>query len=198
MDENALVTASQQGQVDAFNQLVERYQGLVYNVAYRMLNDTEAAADVTQDAFVSAYRNLASFRGGSFRAWLLRIATNACYDLLRSRHRRNDSLDRLTESGDDLGLAGDSRLWPENFAVSAEMLDAISQGLATLPADQRAAVILSDVQGFNYEEIADVMGCSLGTVKSRLSRGRARLRDYLLGKRELLPPRFRLLHGGVP
>lgn len=198
MDEAALIAASQRGQVAAFNQLVERYQGLVYNVCYRILNDREAAADVTQDAFISAYQHLSSFRGGSFRAWLLRIATNACYDLLRSRHYRNESLEEMTEEGDDLGLAGDARLLPENFALSKEMLALIEQGLATLPADQRTAVVLADVQGLSYEEIAEVMGCNLGTVKSRLSRGRGRLREYLLGQRELLPPRFRLLHGGTP
>ncbi len=199
MDEALLIAASREGRVEAFNALVERYQGLVYNVAYRMLGNADAAADVTQEAFLSAYEGLGRFRGGSFRAWLLRIATNVCYDQLRARsHRHQDSLEGMLETGDDLGLAADPRLSPESFALSAELLAAIGEGLKTLPADQRAAVVLSDVQGLSYEEIAEVMDCSLGTVKSRLSRGRARLRDFLLRQRELLPPRFRLVHGEKP
>lgn len=196
MDEASLIAASQEGRVAAFNALVERYQTLVYNVAYRILGDGDAAADATQDTFIAAYEGLSRFRGGSFRAWLLRIATNNCYDQLRARRqRRQDSLEDILEGGDDLDLASDQRLTPENFALSAEMLEAIAEGLQALPVDQRAAVVLSDVQGLSYEEIAEVMGCSLGTVKSRLSRGRARLRDILLRQRELLPSRLRLLHG---
>jgi RNA polymerase sigma factor (sigma-70 family) len=197
MDDSSLIAASQEGRIVAFNQLVERYQTLVYNVAYRMLGNADGAADATQDTFVSAYQAIGRFRGGSFRAWLLRIATNACYDQLRERQRkREDSLEDMLESGDDLGIAADAQLSPESHALSAEMLAAIARGLRTLPPDQRAAVILSDVQGFSYEEIAEAMDCTLGTVKSRLSRGRMRLREFLLGERELLPPRFRLLHGG--
>lgn len=197
MDESRLIEASLRGQLWAFNQLVEQYQELVYNVAYRMLGDRDSAADVTQDAFLSAYRALAQYRGGSFRAWLLRIATNGCYDQLRARQRRQqDSLDDLLEGGDDLGLAANQAESPESLTLSKEMLGAIAKGLSKLPADQRAAVVLSDVQGFSYEEIAETIDCSLGTVKSRLSRGRARLREILLAERELLPSRFRLLHGG--
>lgn len=199
MDEANLIAASQEGRLEAFNALVEQYQGLVYNVAYRMLGDADAAADATQEAFISAYEGIRRFRGGSFRSWLLRIVTNACYDQLRSpQRRRQDSLEGIMEAGDDPGIASDERLGPEEFALSHEMLGAIAAGLATLPPDQRMAVILSDVQGFAYEEIAEAMETSLGTVKSRLSRGRARLRDYLLRQRELLPPQYRLLHGETP
>ncbi|MHB1004117.1 MAG: RNA polymerase sigma factor [Chloroflexota bacterium] len=199
MEEAQLVAASLDGRVEAFNALVERYQGLIYNLSYRMLGDADAAADATQETFISAYENLSRFRGSSFRAWVARIATNACYDQLRSRQRRRqDSLEDILETGDDLGIAADQRLSPEDFALSAEMLQVIAAGLATLPADQRAAVVLSDVQGFAYDEIAVALDCSLGTVKSRISRGRARLRDYLMRQRELLPPQFRLLHGETP
>ncbi|MHB1132452.1 MAG: RNA polymerase sigma factor [Chloroflexota bacterium] len=197
VDENSLIAASLRGQVAAFNLLVERYQDLAYNVAYRMLGDREAAGDVTQDAFLSAYQALHQFRGGSFRAWLLRIVTNGCYDYLRARQRhRQESLDDLLEEHDDLGLATAPADSPEGTALSHEMLAFIAKSLRQLPADQRAAVVLSDVQGLSYEEIAQVMDCSLGTVKSRLSRGRARLREVLVAERELLPSRFRLLHGG--
>jgi RNA polymerase sigma-70 factor (ECF subfamily) len=199
MDEASLIAASQEGRLEAFNALVEQYQGLIYNVAYRMLSDGDAAADATQETFISAYQSIRRFRGGSFRSWLLRIVTNACYDQLRSpQRRRQDSLEGIMETGDDPGIAADERLGPEEFALSAEMLSAIAAGLKTLPADQRAAVVLSDVQGLSYEEIAEVMECSLGTVKSRLSRGRGRLREYLLRQRELLPPQYRLLHGETP
>lgn len=197
MDETSLVSASQQGDLGAFNQLVENYQSLVYNVAYRILGDGDLAADIAQDTFLSAYHAIARFRGGSFRAWLLRIATNACYDELRSRRRhQQESLEDKLATGDDLGLSDDDRLTPESVAVSKEMLEAIAGGLNLLPLEQRAAVVLYDVQGLSYEEIAETMDCSLGTVKSRISRGRARLREYLLSQRELLPSRFRLLHGG--
>ncbi|MCL4465598.1 MAG: sigma-70 family RNA polymerase sigma factor [Chloroflexi bacterium] len=197
MDESSLIAASLRGEVRAFNRLVEAYQDLAFNVAYRMLSDRDAAADVTQDAFIAAYRALPQFHGGSFRSWLLRIVTNGCYDFLRARQRhQQSSLESMLETGDDLGLSTEPSQSPESLALSREMLGAIAKGLAKLPPDQRAAVVLSDVQGFSYEEIAEVMECSLGTVKSRLSRGRGRLREILLAERELLPGRFRLLHGG--
>lgn len=192
-EEQLLVEAGQRGDVDAFNQLVRLYEGRVYNLCYRMLGDPDAAADVTQDTFISAYRSLQKFRGGMFRSWLLRIATNACYDALRARKRRPSfSLDAAREPDDDgagfdLPDTGES---PDDLALRRELGAAIQRGLADLPEDQRAVVILSDVQGMAYEEIAQITGANLGTVKSRLSRGRARLRDILRAG-ELLPSRYR-------
>jgi len=196
MDELELIAQSQHGDLRAFNQLVVNYQTTVYNLAYRILGDGDAAADATQDAFVSAYKAIARFRGGSFKAWLLRIVTNASYDQLRVKQRRpTESLDdMLVEPDHDATLRDDSES-PEDFALRQELGSAIQNGLGGLPPDQRVVLILSDIEGMSYEEIADVTRVSLGTVKSRLSRARSKLRDYLLDNGELLPVVYRLQGG---
>jgi len=192
VEEQGLVAAARRGDVQAFNKLILTYQTLAYNVAYRMLHDQDAAADATQEAFVSAFRALQGFRGGSFKAWLLRIVTNACYDHLRALKRRpTSSLDELLVDLDHSAILDDAKETPEEYALRQDLSRAIQAGLDHLPPDQRATVILSDIQGLSYDEIAQVTGVSLGTVKSRLSRGRARLRDLLQQERELLPARYR-------
>ncbi|MFQ6059549.1 MAG: RNA polymerase sigma factor, partial [Anaerolineae bacterium] len=197
MDEQALIKAARKGDARAFNQLVRAYQSLAYNVAYRILGDAEAAADATQDAFLSAFQALGRFRGGSFRAWLLRIVTNACYDQLRRQQRRpTSSLEDLLPEPDTSSYFTHKGEAPEDYALRQELGRIIQQGLQTLPPDQRMTLVLSDVQGLSYQEIAEVTQVSLGTVKSRLSRGRARLRDYLLAQEELLPARYRLKGDG--
>ena len=194
MDEKALIANAQRGEIPAFNQLVLTYQSMVYNLAYRILGDADAAADASQDTFLSAFRAIKKFRGGSFKAWLLRIATNACYDQLRYKQRRPaSSLEALLVETDHPPSFINPSEGPEDYALRQELGQVIQAGLNTLPPDQRIALILSDVQGFSYQEIADVTRSSLGTVKSRLSRGRARLRDYLLEQGELLPARYRLI-----
>lgn len=196
MDEQALVAAARRGDAQAFNKLILAYQSLVYNVAYRMLHDEDAAADAAQETFISAYHALASFRGGSFKAWLLRIVVNACYDQLRLAKRRpTSSLDDMLVDPDHSDVLAEDAETPEEYALRQDLSRAIQIGLDTLPADQRAIVVLSDVQELSYEEIAQATGISLGTVKSRLSRGRARLRDYLRHQRELLPRCYRLTDG---
>lgn len=197
MDERKLIVAAQRGELAAFNRLVLNYQSLAYNVAFRIVGDPDAAADATQDAFLKAYRALGSYRGGSFKSWLLRIVTNTCYDILRSRQRRPaSSLDDLPVEREHAWQLIDDRAGPEDLALRQELGEAIQAGIAILPPEQRTAVILSDIQGMSYEEIATVMDSSLGTVKSRLSRGRAKLRDYLLERQELLPSRYRLENTG--
>ncbi|MBI4497211.1 MAG: sigma-70 family RNA polymerase sigma factor [Chloroflexi bacterium] len=194
MDEQDCIARSQQGHLESFNRLVEHYQGQVYHLAYRMLGDATAAEDVAQEAFFSAYRALASFRGQNFRAWLFRITVNACHDWQRKRQRHPErSLDALTDNreDDELKIPADVES-PEDMALLGELSHLLQAGLDHLPADQRSVVVLSDIQGLSYEEIATVTGASLGTVKSRLSRGRARLRDFLLAHRELLPREYRL------
>jgi len=193
MDEQALVAAARRGDTQAFNKLILTYQTLVYNVAYRMLHDQDAAADATQEAFISAFHAMHNFRGGSFKSWLLRIVTNACYDQLRVVQRRpTSSLEDMLVDPDHSVMLTDVGELPEDYAMRQDLGRAIQQGLDGLPPDQRATVILSDIQGLSYEEIAQATGVSLGTVKSRLSRGRARLRDYLQREQELLPRRYRL------
>jgi RNA polymerase sigma factor (sigma-70 family) len=191
--EDFVVAAAQRGELAAFNQLVTRHEQRVYNLAYRMLNDAEAAADATQDAFFQAYRALAQYRGGSFKSWLLRIASNICYDRLRSRNRRpSTSLDAMIEEaekvgGADLGLLEDPQSDPLDFATRRELARELAQALQSLPDEQRVVVILSDVQGMSYDEIVYITGASLGTVKSRISRGRLKIREYLHKSKELLP-----------
>ena len=209
-NERGWIGAAQQGDLDAFNHLVASYEQRIYNLCFRMLGEAEAAADATQDAFINAYKAVGRFRApqgdvqgvvNSFRTWLYRIASNLCYDVLRSRKRRpTTSLDALiSDSGEQEyeatgnfslahGLASDG---PEGSALRSELSREIQRGLTMLPEDQRLALILCDIQGFSYDEIAVVTASSLGTVKSRISRARARMRDYLLGRGELLPSTFR-------
>jgi RNA polymerase sigma factor (sigma-70 family) len=197
MDESALIQAAKGGDLNSFNRLVLTYQDLVYNQAYRMIGEEDAAADAAQEAFISAYRNLKSFRGGSFKAWLLRIVTNATYDELRRRQRRPttplepvDAEDEEIESPRWLTDPGES---PEDAAVRSELSGAIQGCLEGLPLDFREVVVLVDIQGMDYEEAAAAMGRPVGTVKSRLARARLRLRDCLQGFWELLPASFRLV-----
>jgi len=188
MEEERLIGAAQAGDLKAFNQLVLSYQGLAYNVAYRLLNDADNAADATQDSFLKAYRALPGFRGGSFKSWLLRIVTNTCYDYLRSRRRRADtSLESLTEEHHQshwLEYPGES---PEQTTLRHERHAAIQAGIQRLQNEQRLTLVLADIEGFSYQEIAEITGVGMGTVKSRLSRARSHLRDILLRR-----PEFRI------
>jgi RNA polymerase sigma factor (sigma-70 family) len=192
VDEGELIARSQKGNVAAFNQLVLAYQEIVYNVALRILGDPDAAADASQEAFISAFQSVKSLRGGSFKVWILRIVTNACYDMLRARKRRpSDSLDEMVSEEEGAGGLADTSLEsPEDHALRMDMQAEVQRGLQLLPPDQRVVVVLSDVHGLSYEEIAAVTKSELGTVKSRLSRARAHLRDYLR-ERELLPSTMR-------
>jgi RNA polymerase sigma-70 factor (ECF subfamily) len=191
LDAAALATRARTGDLAAFNALVEIHQDVVYGLCLRMLASSHAAEDAAQDVFLAAYRRIDSYRGGVFRAWLLRIAANACTDELRRRQRRPQvSLDDVSGDGSLLDLADESES-PEESLLRGELSRYIQDGLMALPPDQRAAVVLCDVQGLSYEEVSDALHVSLGTVKSRLSRGRARLRDLLLRERELLPHPFR-------
>ncbi len=190
MDEQELVRRAGGGDVAAFNALVERYQDLAYGVAYRTLGDPEAAADATQDAFLSAYNAIRGFRGGSFKAWLLRIVTNACYDHGRRAARRpSASLDAILESPDGEDALLDPAPLPEGVALRGELVRVIEASLMELPIEQRTVVVLADLHGLSYDEIAEATATSLGTVKSRLSRGRLHLRDRILRRAPELSPR---------
>ncbi len=198
MGESALLAAARRGDLEAFNRLVLAYQTPVYNAAYRILGDPAAAADVTQETFIAAYKNLRRYRGGSFRAWLMRIATNRCYDVFRRQARRP------TTSLDSLGLAdeeeqGEAPEWlaaegdtPEEAVERGDLIRAIERCLERLPPEFRMVAVLVDVQGYDYREAAQALDAPLGTVKSRLARARAALRECLQGVRELLPERYRL------
>ncbi len=195
MNEPALIESARKGDLDAFNTLVVAYQHQVYNLAYRIMGDEASASDVTQEAFIAAYKHMQSFRGESFKSWIYRIVTNACYDELRRRKRKPTiSLDGLVDGSEtevEYDIPDESA-GPERHVEQRQLAGLIESGISALPADQRITLVLSDVQGMSYEEIAAITGANLGTVKSRLSRARAKLRDYLLASGELLPDVFRL------
>jgi RNA polymerase sigma-70 factor (ECF subfamily) len=194
MDENTLITNAQAGDLDSFNSLVLTYQDAVYTLSYRIMGEPARAADAAQEAFITAYRRLETYNGGNFRAWLMRIATNTCYDHLRYEKRRPATgLDDLAgEEFDDGPPIPDDTPTPEEAMQSNELSQAIRGCIQTLQDDQRIALVMSDVEGFSYQEIADVVGVQLGTVKSRISRARSALRGCLQGFKELLPTVYRL------
>ncbi len=176
-----LIEAAQQGDMTAFNELVTRHERAVFSVCLRLLSDASVAEDAAQDTFIRAWGAIHSFRGGVVRPWLLRIATNRAYDLLRARSRRPaSSLDaELFEVEPEWTSQAVATEGPETHATRTELSGYLEKALAMLPDDQRLAIVLSDVQGYGYDEIAEICGVAVGTVKSRISRGRARLRDLL-------------------
>jgi RNA polymerase sigma-70 factor (ECF subfamily) len=196
MDEPALILEAQHGSLDAFNTLVLAYQDTLFNTALRILSDEDQAADAVQEAFLSAFRALNSYRGGSFRAWLSRTVTNACYDELRRKKRRPTTpLEPETNDGDEIespAWLADPNASPEEEMDQAELEHAIQHCLNNLPEDFRTVVVLADIQGLDYTEVAFAIKKPLGTIKSRLARARLRLRECLQDFRELLPAAFRL------
>ncbi len=197
MDEPALIREASRGDLDSFNRLVLEYQEMVYNQAYRLLGDPDGAADAAQETFISAYHHLRSFRGGSFKAWLLRIAANTCYDELRRQKRRpTQPLEPVDEDEEEIespSWLADPAASPEAQVEQQEVSQAIQDCLEGLPPEFRLAVVLVDLQGLDYAEASQAMGKPLGTVKSRLARARLRLQDCLHGFWELLPSIFRPL-----
>ncbi len=196
MDETTLIKEAQSGDLDAFNTLVLAYQDTLFNTALRILGDEDQAADATQDAFLSAFKSINSFRGGSFKAWLMRTVTNACYDELRRRKRRPTTpLEPDTSDGDEMDSPrwlADRSMSPEQKLEADELEHAIQHCLDALPSDFRTVVVLADIQGLDYTEVASATRVPLGTIKSRLARARLRLRECLQGFWELLPASLRL------
>jgi RNA polymerase sigma-70 factor (ECF subfamily) len=185
-DDDALVREAQAGNLASFNALVERHQVALYSLALRYVADPQLAEDVTQEAFISAWRGIGGFKGGSFRAWLCRIAINEARDHHRRNSRRpSSSLDALLEAGTIGGLEADRSAGPEELALSSEALRSVERRLQQLPEAQRLVLLLSDVHGLKYDELAEALGLPLGTVKSRLYRARAALRQLLLEGGEL-------------
>ena len=189
-EDSELVVRSKDGDLQAFNFIVQRYQSQVLNLSARIIGDRGRAEDVTQETFISAYQAIGRFRGGSLRAWLMRIAANASRDSLRgSRRRPEQSLDESLESPSFQPASAEAS--PEEHAERSELNAELQKAILALSDDQRAVLVLIDVQGFSYEETTESVGASIGTVKSRLNRARRRVRDILMERRELLPDRFR-------
>jgi RNA polymerase sigma-70 factor (ECF subfamily) len=199
MNEQALIQDAQAGNLDAFNVLVLHYQDSVFNTALRILGDEDRASDATQEAFLSAFRSIGSFRGGSFKAWLMRTVTNACYDELRRQKRRPTvPLEPETDDGEEVDSPrwlADPSMSPEQKAEADEVEHAIQHCLDNLPVEFRTVVVMADIQGMDYSEVSAAVRVPLGTIKSRLARARLRLRECLQGFAELLPASFRLEEG---
>ncbi|MGB4594305.1 MAG: sigma-70 family RNA polymerase sigma factor [Anaerolineaceae bacterium] len=196
MNEIELIAKAVQGDLDAFNSLVLSYEDAAYNVAYRILNDPEQAADATQIAVISMYRKLSTYRGGSFKGWFLRIVTNACYDELRRVKRRPTvPLEPETDEGEVVESPSwieDSSAGPEEVLDSKEMEQAIQHCLNGLEEKFKTVLVMVDLSGEDYETVADIIQSPMGTVKSRLARARQKMQECLQDVGELLPAKYRL------
>ncbi|NPV53825.1 MAG: sigma-70 family RNA polymerase sigma factor [Firmicutes bacterium] len=180
----ALATARyREDDIQAFESLVRRYDKQLYNIALRMTGNSEEAKDLVQEALVRAYRSFGAFKlGTSFERWLYRIATNLFLDRLRKAGRfQVESIDDpiTTPNGEIERELPDWSTNPEAVAMNNELHNKIQEALMALPPEYRMAVILADVHGFSYEEISGILKCSIGTVRSRIHRGRRILRDKL-------------------
>jgi len=179
-----LLDRAREGDLDAFNDLVVVYQDLLYALVVRMVPDRDQASDAVQEAFFSAYRKMDGFRGGSVRSWLSRIAINAAMDAQRLKKRR--PADPYPELEDDTWQPpADPSADPVTTSLTAERHRAINRALAQITDDQRTAIVLYDVEGYDYAEIAELTGVSVGTVKSRIHRGRLAMRGLLSDRMDL-------------
>ena len=177
-EEDLLVSKVQSGDSASFEKLVLDNQTRVYNLALRMVGNEEDAFDMSQEAFIKAYNSIGSFRGDSrFSVWLYRLTTNVCLDFLRSESRKNhSSLTYLSDEDDDKELEiPDDRFSPETIAEKKELREAVNKGLLSLPKDYRAILLLREIDGLSYDEIASALSLEEGTVKSRIFRARKRL-----------------------
>ncbi len=172
-----------QGDVNAFEKLVLEYEKAVFGITQRMCGNAEDAADMTQETFIKAYNSLSSFRGDSkFSVWLYRIATNVCLDFLRSKSRKPTvSLSAEDDDGEEVELdIADESQSPERLLERGLTRDAVRRGLNALSPEYRQILLLREIQGLSYEEIADVLTLEVGTVKSRIFRARKRLYAFLI------------------
>ena len=190
-DEQRFIQLTRDGDYEAFNRLVAEYQDAVFAVVLRTVRNRAAAEDITQDTFISAFRKISTFRGGIFRAWLFRIAKNASLDYLRKMSRRQE-----TSIDEDIAYfsetVGDDSADPLADVLNAELARLIDECLGRLSDDHRLAMVMVDVEGYQYDEAAESIGVSIGTIKSRLNRARARMRDCVQRQPELLPAAMRL------
>lgn len=181
--EAAVIQAVLDGDINAYELLVKEYEKNVYNLALRMVGNSEDAADMSQEAFIKAYNSLTSFRGDSkFSVWLYRIVSNVCLDYLRSRGRRQTvSLSTENDDGEDVEIdIADETQSPERLLDRRLTRDAVRRGLAALPPEHRQILLLREIQGLSYDEIADALGIEAGTVKSRIFRARKKLCAFLI------------------
>lgn len=190
-DEKKLIKKAQKGDVKAFEKIVEDYQSVVYSVAYRYAENSQDAADMAQEVFIKMFKNINSFQDKSkLSTWIYRVATNMCLDMVKkeSRNLIAYSFDEGYEDKDGSTLyngIADDALQPDEILEKAEIRDAVNLAISKLSDKYKTVIILRDIEGLHYDEIAEIVDCSVGTVKSRISRGRKNLRKILLENREL-------------
>ena len=168
----------------AFGEVVARYKAKIYNYVYRMTGSADDAEDLTQEVFIRMYTSIDSFRGqSSLNTWLFRIAGNLCIDRFRRTKNRVPAFSLDAPLGDEAGTleVGDETYAPHRLFENAEMAEQIQSALSKLPDKLRTALLLHEIEGLPYEEIAEIAGCPLGTVKSRLFNARMQLRGHLSG-----------------
>lgn len=185
-DEEGLVRVASNGDLEAFNQLVLRYQDMAYNHAYALLGDSDSAEDATQDGFIKAFQAMKGYRGGSFRGWLLRIVTNSAYDMLRRSQRHpNQALYPEDENGEEIESAtwlADPNASVQDKVEQHELSKCLYKVLDSLPDAYRSVLTLIDINEFDYSEAAETLKVPIGTVKSRLARARLQMKEKLRGK----------------
>lgn len=184
LDERKLIERASGGDPAAFNQLMEAHERRMYAVALRMCGNREDAQDCLQEAMLRVYRAISSFKGQStFSTWVYRITMNTCLDeLRRKKNKQSTSLDSLLDTG---WSPQDDSSAPEKHAIAREARECLNAAIRELPADMRSAVVLRDIHGLSYDEIAQTLDINVGTIKSRISRGREKLREKLQGISEL-------------
>jgi RNA polymerase sigma-70 factor, ECF subfamily len=194
--EKRLISAAQRGDLEAFNQLILRYQNLLFGIALRLLNDEDVASDAVQEALISAFRRFHTFRGDSLRSWLARVVVNACYDEMRKKRRQHSvALEQYNAEGDEIETSYwlvDTQTNPELQFETSELEGAIQKSLNKLPPIYRLILVLVDIEGLSYEEAAMAAHVPVGTVKSRLARARLQMQKSLQAAGELLPASYRV------
>ena len=187
--EQQLVSAAQRGDMEAFEALIHLYEKRVFALTLRMCGKPEDAAEAAQEAFLAAWQGLTFFRGdASFSTWLYRLASNACVDLLR-RESRHRTAAGLSLDDEELNLdVPDETPSPQDEAERRELREEIERGLASLTPEHRQVLVLREIHQLSYDEIAETLDLDVGTVKSRISRGRKQLRKFLLKSGNFSPP----------
>ena len=189
-NEKILIEKSKQGDVEAFEQLITSYQKKIVNLSYRMLGNMSVAEDAAQDIFIRVFRSISGFNEQStFSTWIYRIATNVCLDMLRKKKRQNEkntiSIHRGEENDEYELQIEDNQPSPYERAQKNAAMQALEKALNQLGDEQKMVIILRDINGLSYEEIAEITNCTLGTVKSRINRSRLTLRKLLEKDKEL-------------
>ncbi|MDK2918001.1 MAG: hypothetical protein PWQ37_734 [Candidatus Petromonas sp.] len=187
--EKILIERTKKGDIESFEKLIEKYQVTAFNVAYRMIGNKEDASDITQEALIKVFKSIRKFRGESgFSTWFFRIVTNTCIDMVRKESKITTySIDKTieTEDGSYKREISDEKNIPEQMYEKKEQKERVQKAIGKLPGKYRIAIILRDIQDFSYEEISEILDCPLGTVKSRINRGRALLKEILQKDMEL-------------